>query len=218
MKLEGLFVVDVPKDDDSGTKKAARACGRLYELVDEDWEDPNSDKSLEAHSNPAEANFQSQQTVTAVPLPEGQTTKLTSLNSGPVQVDLLPAAPVGFKLRPIMEPEYQIVVELGLISGRYYPRILSHPKVVPAVREAFSRPIEEGGVSSANNLWALEGLSGGYHNSVDPTKYKRSRIAMMQDADKESFMQLQAYRKNKLEEMNGGFDEDDPMDIDEMYA
>lgn len=220
MKLEGLFVVDVPRDDDSGTKKAARACGTLYELVDEDWEDSKvSNESPEAPSNnSSDAASQSQQTAGPLPSTEVQTTSLSSPNSGPVQVDLLPAPPVGFKLRRITEPEYQIVVELGLISGRYYPRILSHPKVVPAVREAFSRPMEEGGVSSANNLWALEGLSGGYHNSVDPAKYKRSRVAMMQDADKESFITLQAYRKNKLEERNGGFDEDDSMDIDEMYA
>jgi hypothetical protein len=221
MRLEGLFVVDVPRDDDSGTKKAARACGTLYELVDEDWEDPkDSNKSPEAPSdNPADAASQSQQTAGTVPLTEVQTTSLSSPNSAPVQVGLLPAAPVGFKLRPITEPEYQIVVELGLISGRYYPRILSHPKVVPAVREAFSRTIEEGGVSSANNLWALEGLSGGYHNSVDPSKYKRSRVTMMQDADRECLIQLQAYKRNKLQEaMNGGYDEDDPMDIDEMYA
>ena len=216
MKLEGLFVVDVPKDDDSGTKKAARACGTLYELVDEDWEDPkDSNKSAEAPSNnSADAASQSQQTTGTVPLTEVQTS-LSFPNSGPVQVDLLPAAPVGFKLRPILEPDYQFVTELGLISGRYYPRILSHPQVVPAVREAFSRPIEEGGVSRSNNLWALEGLSGGYHNSVDPTRYKRSRVAMMQDADGEALVQLQAYRNDKL---NGGLDEDDPMDIDEMYA
>ena len=220
MRLEGLFVVDVPRDDDSGTKKAARACGTLYELVDEDWEDPkDSNKSPEASTNnSADTVSQSQQSTGAVSLAEVQTATLSSPNSRLVQVDLLPAAPVGFKLRPITEPGYQIVVELGLISGRYYPRILSHPKVVPAVREAFSRPIEEGGVSSANNLWALEGLSGGYHNSVDPTKYKRSRVTMMQDADRASLMQLQAYRKSKLEEMNGGFEEDDPMDMDEMYA
>ena len=220
MKLEGLFVVDVPRDDDSGTKKAARACGTLYELVDEDWEDPkDSNKPPEAPSNSSAAAIsQNQQTAGAAHLAEVPKTKLPSPNSGPVQVDLLPAAPVGFKLRPITEPGYQIVLELGLISGRYYPRILSHPKVVPAVREAFSRSIEEGGVSSANNLWALEGLSGGYHNSVDPSKYKRSRVIMMQDADKESLMQLQAYRKSKLEGMHGGFDEDDPMNIDEMYA
>ena len=239
MKLEGLFVVDTPRDDDTfGTKKAARACGTLYEIVDEDWEDPKDAKFLEAPSadvvslsqqnvGPSQAgpsssmtpalsmNGTQQQQLNGVSSSTAdQTLNLSSPNSGPV---LLPAAPMGYKFRPITEPGYQIVVELGLISGRYYPRILSHPQVAPAVREAFSRPLEEGGVASANNLWALEGLSGGYHNSVDPHRYKRNRVTMMQDADKESLIQLQAYRRDKLGEMNGMIDEV-PMDIDEMYA
>ena len=241
MRLDGLFAVEVPRDDASGTKKAARACGMLYELVEEDWEDPRD--SLD---NIADVPSQSQQTpgplqagpsssTTPAPSMNAHTTQqpqlggttfstevqpvLTSVsspNSGPVQTNILPAAPVGYKLRPILEPGYEAVVELGLISGRYYPRILSHPQVAPAVRKAFSQPIEEG-ISSTNNLWALEGLFGGYHNSVDPHKYKRSRVNMMQEADKESLLQLQAYRREKLEAMNGGFDEDDPMEIDEMY-
>jgi Transcription-silencing protein Clr2 len=238
MKLEGLFVADIPRDDGtSGTKKAARACGALYEIVEEDWEDPKDAKPVEAPSQSQQnaGPFQAGPSSSMTPAPSingtqqsqpggtvswtaVQTPSLPSPNPGPVQVNLLPAAPIGFKFRLITEPDYQIVVELGLISGRYYPRILSHPKVVPAVQAAFDRPIEQGGVSSGNNLWALEGLSGGYHNSVDPHKYKRSRVGMMQDADRESLIQLQAYRKDKLEGMNGGIDEDDSMDIDEMYA
>ena len=248
MRLDGLFAVEVPRDDGSGTKKAARACGMLYEVVEEDWEDPKDSTSLEAPlDNLADGVGLSQtgppfSTTTVLPMDvhatpqpqlggasstEVQPALVTTPNSGPVQSNLLPAAPVGFKLRPILEPGYEAVVELGLISGRYYPRILSHPQVAPAVQAAFSQPIE-----NANNLWALEGLSGGYHNSVDPHKYKRSRVAMMQDADKESFIQLQAYKEDKLKVMNGEFeednpmpmnkdvpmDEDDPMNIDEMYA
>lgn len=224
MRLDGLFAVEVPREDGSGTKKAARACGKLYEIVEEDWEDPKDSKLPEVTSNnlaettsqqtagPSQASIASSPDVQLVP-----TTSMSSPNSGPVQSNLLPAAPVGYKLRPILEPEYDAIVELGLISGRYYPRILSHPKVAPAVWTAFSRPIEDC-VSSANSLWALEGLSGGYHNSVDPRKYKRSRVSMLQDADRESLIQLQAYRREQIEAMKGGFDEDDPMDIDEMYA
>ena len=241
MRLDGLMAVEVPRDDGSpGTKKAARACGMLYEIVEEDWEDPKDSKSSEPPlDNIADPASQSQQiagpsqagpsssTTPAPPInayatqqPQldgtaSSTTSLSSPNPDFVQSNLLPAAPVGYKLRPILEPGYEAVVELGLISGRYYPRILSHPQVVPAVQTAFSRSVEEGGVSSANNLWALEGLSGGYHNSVDPHKYKRSRVYMMQEADKESLIQLQNYKREKLEVMN---DEDDPMEIDEMYA
>ncbi|KAA1470251.1 hypothetical protein DENSPDRAFT_817793 [Dentipellis sp. KUC8613] len=40
MKLEALFVVDVPNVDGAGTTKECRASGMLYELADEGWEEP----------------------------------------------------------------------------------------------------------------------------------------------------------------------------------
>lgn len=187
MRLDGLFAVEVPRDDGTaGTKKAARACGILYEIIEDDWEDPKdskfpgvpSDNLVGAASQnqltagPSQAgssssatpaismNTQQPQLDDTVYQPVLTTTSVSSPNPCPVQPNLLPTAPVGYKLRPILEPGYEVVVELGLISGRYYPRILSHPLVAPAVWEGFTRPIEEGGVSSAHNLWALEGLSG----------------------------------------------------------
>jgi Transcription-silencing protein Clr2 len=42
MRLEGLFVVDAVNEDGSGTRKECRACGMLYELADEDWEEDPS--------------------------------------------------------------------------------------------------------------------------------------------------------------------------------
>ena len=213
MRLDGLFAVEVPRDDGPGTKKAARACGMLYEIVDDDWEDPNDP----SHNPNLADTTGSEQTAGPSSLNEVRPVPTLSSPSGPVQTNLLPTAPVKYKLRPILDPEHEAVVELGLISGRYYPRILSHPRVIPAVRTAFSRPIEEGGVSNSNNLWALEGLCGGYHNSVNPIKYKRGRVSMIQDADKEALEQLQTYRRDQVETMNR-FDEDDAMNIDEMYA
>jgi len=38
MRLDGLFMVEVPKEDGSGISKQCRASGTLYELADEDWE------------------------------------------------------------------------------------------------------------------------------------------------------------------------------------
>lgn len=40
MRLDGLFVVEIPREDGSGATKECRACGQLYELADEEWEDP----------------------------------------------------------------------------------------------------------------------------------------------------------------------------------
>ena len=42
LRLEGLFIVDVPTQDGSNVAKECRAGGMVYELVDEDWEDPDA--------------------------------------------------------------------------------------------------------------------------------------------------------------------------------
>ena len=42
LRLEGLFIVDVPTQDGSNVTKECRASGMVYELVDEDWEDPDA--------------------------------------------------------------------------------------------------------------------------------------------------------------------------------
>ncbi|KAH9913925.1 uncharacterized protein B0H18DRAFT_1047122 [Fomitopsis serialis] len=51
MLLEGLFVVDVLREDGEGLTKECRASGQLYELADEDWEDP-----MEPQEPPPQAN------------------------------------------------------------------------------------------------------------------------------------------------------------------
>lgn len=76
-------------------------------------------------------------------------------------------------------------MSLNVISGRYYPGLLSHPLLEPVVQRAISTPLEEGGLMENNNLWALEGLSAGFYNSVDPTHAKASRMMMARDADAE---------------------------------
>ncbi|KAF9477581.1 hypothetical protein BDN70DRAFT_880969 [Pholiota conissans] len=141
--------------------------------------------------------------------------------SGPPHALTLPLAPEGYKFRPILKPGHEFVGAMSLISGRYYPRLLSHPKMEPIVRGAvYQESIEE-----SNNLWALEGLSGGYFNSVDPVRYKKNRLTMLQDADTEAIEELEAYKDARLAEKKGRGDanhltEDniDAMDVDDIYA
>ncbi|PPQ96276.1 hypothetical protein CVT26_005663 [Gymnopilus dilepis] len=129
----------------------------------------------------------------------------------PTTDKMLPQAPIGYKFRPIIAPGYEFVGAMGLISGRYYPRILLHPKITPQVRTALLKPGGDDLVTGFDNLWALEGLSGGYFNSVDPHRYKKSRLAMVQDATKEALEQLQDYAvKERAKMQNGG----EAMDVD----
>jgi len=209
LRLDGLVTVDVPTE--SGViKKEARVCGMLYELADEDWEDPNEQKtSTEAPVLPSQQQSAGPSTKgSSISTSQPQVNQQSPI-SGPGMGNILPEPPTGYKFRPILTPGHEFIGAMGLISGRYYPRILSHPKIEPRVFAALSRPVEEGGVAGFDNLWALEGLSGGYFNSVDPHRYKKSRVAMMQDADKQALDELRTYTESMKNNLN-----EEAMDVD----
>ncbi|KAF9073278.1 hypothetical protein BDP27DRAFT_1417405 [Rhodocollybia butyracea] len=103
----------------------------------------------------------------------------------------LPKAPIGYKFRPILEKGYEAVFSLTLLSGRYYPRILSHPLLSEAIDSAFQA---DGSANSQTaHLWALEGLEAGVMNSVDPIRYKKDRLTMLVDAESNARTQLNDY-------------------------
>jgi hypothetical protein len=222
LRLDGIVAVDVPNGS-GATKKEARVCGMLYELAAEDWDDSNEQNPTNGHPvdldhshDPEPAGIDSHiKPSSLAKTPNGTQPNNDLPNSGLTLGSLLPQPPLGFKFRPILTPGYEFVGGMGLVSGRYYPNILAHPKMLPTVQAAFAKLY----LSTSNNLWALEGLSGGYFNSVDPHIYKKSRIAMMQDADKEALMQLQGYLERKLAEAKastqGG---DDAMEVDELFG
>lgn len=227
LRLDGIFAVDVPTEDGQ-TKKEARVCGMLYELAEEDWEDPKATANrLEPTSgpqdgapiaSPSQGTSSSSTGTVSVAGVEGFILPSRVNNKDPYY--LLPQAPIGFKFRPILVSGYEFIGAMGLISGRYYPRILSHPVLKPTVEAALLQPREEGGVISSDNLWALEGLSGGYFNSMDPVRYKKSRLAMMQDADLDALARLRDYAEQKRMESKAATTADAAMDvdIDDIYA
>lgn len=223
MRLEALIVVDALQPDGK-SRKECRACGMLYELADVDWEEPKADAIEQNSTNSRQtipANGQSQRItptsesqqvqsngeftppvipVTAVgpgqpitplaPMPDTESKKQSCSKSR----YLLPEAPEGYRFRPILPEGREAVLSLSLISGRYYPRLLSHPLLDDTLRKAIARPPEDGGISESNNLWALEGLSAGYYNSVDPTHYKLTRSLMIEEAEKAAREQLEQYK------------------------
>lgn len=213
LRLDGIFAVDIRTEDDQ-YKKEARVCGVLYELADEDWEDPNSSEKDSGGPSSGQGGSDSKSKT-----PAADAGLISDVNGTNKANYPLPQPPLGYKFRPILTPGHEFIGAMGLISGRYYPRILSHPRLRSTVGEALSRPAEKGGVVISDNLWALEGLSGGYFNTMDPIKYKKSRIAMMQDADRDALAMLRDYAQEKQRQLNGN-SEVDPMDmdVDEMYA
>ena len=195
MRLDGLVIVDVTPPEGGRPKKECRACGMLYELADKDWEEPDSamQKGDPSAGSSTEAPY-----ANGPPRPgtESVTVQNTTGSARPVQPKPrypLPEAPEGYQFRAILPEGHEAIISMSLISGRYYPRILSHPLLDQTLRKALSKPPEQGGLLDSNNLWALEGLCAGFYNSVDPTHYKGTRKAMLEEADKVARQQLEEY-------------------------
>jgi hypothetical protein len=104
----------------------------------------------------------------------------------------LPKAPDGFKFRPILKPGYEIVVDLTWIAGRYYPGLLEH--------QLLDRHVERALAAGGTQLWALEGLTAGCYNAMDPTKWKPTRTAMVREASHDARVGLEEHWKNKEKE------------------
>ncbi|KAI0675704.1 hypothetical protein C8Q78DRAFT_1150133 [Trametes maxima] len=239
LKLEGLFIVDVPNPDGPGLTKECRASGMLYELADDDWVDQASasdamsvdgaskskgkqradDVSNDGPTDPQGADgtsvFMSQPSpIKPPPLPNpdpsisvGDTAAAMFAQTSPevaaktkeapgLDAQLshpvlstpypLPPATKGFVFRPILPPDHEAVVSLSLVSGRYYPGLFHHPLMAPTVAHALSLSTDDGGLYNHRHLWAMEGLLPGIHQSMDPRQWRKSRLAMLQDADVEA--------------------------------
>ncbi|KAF8630139.1 hypothetical protein AX15_003092 [Amanita polypyramis BW_CC] len=196
MRLDGLIVVDVTQPDGK-VKKECRACGMLYELADQDWEEPPEDVDMNMNRSP-QAPPAPMPILSGTDVAVGQTTAPLSTtpprSTGskravpPKSRYPLPEAPQGYRFRAILPEGHEAVISLSLISGRYYPRVLLHPLLDETLKKALTRSLEE-----SNSLWALEGLSAGFHNSVDPTHYRGTRKVMVEEAERRAGEQLAEY-------------------------
>ncbi|KAF9240636.1 hypothetical protein BU15DRAFT_87549 [Melanogaster broomeanus] len=110
----------------------------------------------------------------------------------------LPPPPDGFTFRPILKPGHEAVLSLNLIAGRYYPRLLRNPLLDNYVGKALDIDGEE--VAETGQLWALEGLAPGYYNTMDPIRWRPSRVVMVREADKEARRGLEEHWQARARE------------------
>ncbi|KAG1776716.1 hypothetical protein EV702DRAFT_1046039 [Suillus placidus] len=104
----------------------------------------------------------------------------------------LPKPPDRFKFHPILKPGYEIVVDLMWITGQCYPSILEH--------RLLDRHVEHALAAGGTQLWALEGLTAGCYNAMDPTKWKPTRKAMVREASHDAWVGVEERWKNKEKE------------------
>ncbi|EPQ56326.1 hypothetical protein GLOTRDRAFT_138088 [Gloeophyllum trabeum ATCC 11539] len=259
MKLEEVYLAEYMEG--GKPKKEARACGMLYELADEDWEDDSEGSPPPQHSNgkgkekaredgqgfgpvppggqdgpaympgpsplkppplpnpsPSVALQDTAASVLkeALPSTHGHVTSKSANGSsvstiGQVKPPLLsttyplPLAPHKYKFRQILPTGYQVVVVLSLISGRYYPRIAEHPEAFLAGSRIRKESNDDAVFEYLTELTSLEGVTPGYYNAVEATKWKPNRITMFKEADEEgrtdTWNTWQAKRRLLEEEM-----------------
>ncbi|KAG8221018.1 hypothetical protein J3R82DRAFT_2527 [Butyriboletus roseoflavus] len=224
MRIDGLYVADISRSNGT-TGKVCRAMGMLYELIDEDWEGDlpggggNDDdggkgkgkgkgKAIEVpatleNGTSGERGDSTAARGSAPAVDVVSKSKERSANeqlSHPILSSPfpLPLPPEGFKFRPILYPGYEAVLSLTLIAGRYYPRLLRHPLLDNYVEEALHR--EGGHVIETSQLWALEGLAPGYYNTMDPVRWRASRVIMVREADKEARQGLEEHWRARIRE------------------
>ena len=87
-----------------------------------------------------------------------------------------PEPPIGYKFRSILKGDREAAMDISLLSGRYYPGILSNPLLSDHLGRLIG--LEE----EVHHIYALEGLAPGYYNSVDPEFSKETRAGMIVEA------------------------------------
>ena len=192
MRIEGLFVAEVQTPE--GIIKECRASGMVYELADADWDAPteksvvSSGKGKEKATDgiPLDPTLEAPSASRpGTPVKGALATPVSSPNQGPAlsapirnHFDL-PTPPIGFKFQPILPPGNEVVLSLSLISGRYYPGILSHPLLIDTV----AKNLRDDKIMPASYLWALQGSVAGIYQSMEPQFWKTDRHTMLVEAD-----------------------------------
>ncbi|KAH9940842.1 uncharacterized protein BXZ73DRAFT_98674 [Epithele typhae] len=216
MRLEGLFVVDIPGPEGQASTRECRASGTVFELVDEDWEEPvpatangtDKGKGKEREGPAADSNGTGSLPTSAAAAggaaPKTDTgPHLSDQLSHPVLSTPypLPNPPRGLKFRPILRPGQEAVVSLSLISGRYYPELFHHPLMAPQLTKAMDP--SESQKQWARQLFAIHGLTAGAATSMEPRFWRQSRQIMLQEAGLEARNRLkQHWEEVKMERLH----------------
>lgn len=89
----------------------------------------------------------------------------------------LPKPPDGFKFRPILKNGAEIVLDVSLISGRYYPELLRHPLLQNILADVNPNDLR------VSQLTTLCGLLPGSVNSMECGDWVPTRLRMLHHAD-----------------------------------
>ena len=207
MKIDGLFVVDADSNDGSGKIKECRASGMIYELVDHDWDGGDSQIGHPPDAN-GKGKGRATDSASAPPSPKNGAKDSSQPFTPPRPILTatypLPDPPMGYKFKPILQPGNEVVLSLSLISGRYYPHLFHHPRLLKILQKAAqTTPNDISGLVQSKHVWAMQGLMPGVHQSMDPVTWKPTRYMMFTEADMIAREQLRRTREEVIQQENG---------------
>jgi len=139
----------------------------------------------------------------------------------------LPQAPKGYNFRGILASDYECICAISVLSGRYYPRILFHPLLADKVQEIVSAAVDSQSLVEFGHLVCLEGLEEGIKNAVEPTRYKLSRPAILQEADRTAVARMEKFADSlRQAQKDDEFEEEEEaesaertaVDVDELFS
>jgi hypothetical protein len=184
MRLNAIITQQGPGEKERSCKVA----GTLYELAREDFQedepnhasvppvdhtDVSSGAGVQKFVTMHLDNLQTSSTELPVRLAPVRLAPSIPPNLATFQ---LPKPPPGCKLRPITPPGYEIVLDVDMIAGRYYPDILQN-RFLKHILETIHE--DDAGISQ---LRALCGLETGAINSMECYKWCQNRSTMVQVA------------------------------------
>jgi hypothetical protein len=168
IRVDRIFIQNMPTASEDGHPvKECRIAGMVYELADDDWNEHPESFEVERKRAAAQPDY--------IPLPE---------------------PPIGFQFRPILAHGCECVMSLAALAGRYYPRILLHPLLENQVLSLVT-PTEAVVPDDYEHLVCLEGLDEGLRNAVEALHYRKSRIAILQEADRVAVKNTETFRMGK---------------------
>ncbi|KAF8582734.1 hypothetical protein K439DRAFT_1391266 [Ramaria rubella] len=140
---------------------------------------------------------------TAQNIPPHNTAPTSPQNLPNITSYALPKPPQGFKFRSIMKDGYEIVLDVSLISGRYYPGLLKHPLLQNTLADV--NPDD----ARVAQLSALCGLLAGAVNSMECVDWAATRLGMIKHADLTAQQDLFQHWHPPNEEQKEGLSIDD---------
>lgn len=191
MQITSIFTTEIvpPPDSpaavlDSPTMPVCRLSGRVFETWPEAYYEGSGQESEWHKFNSASSS----NTPSAISSPSLSSPMVTKRN-----LPSLPPPPPGYRFHPVLlDQRSDLVLDVSMISGRYYPNLLLTPRI------DLERLIETNNLGIWRMVLSLAGLAEGRFASTYPQTLCKDRMTAVQESDGSGKTEITHYWKNPV--------------------